>query len=89
MCSLTTVWKNNFNKYLTLVKKYKAGLIISDFFIDEFFNIFNKDQEFIKNFEFTSEVIKKIIINSKSFGFLSILKDLSIHLSHLTENVCI
>ena len=60
------IWKKSFSQYFKLFTNFKNGLIDGEWFVDEFFDIFNEDKELLKNFVFNSESFKKLNINPKS-----------------------
>jgi hypothetical protein len=77
------IWKQSFSKYFKLFTNFKDELINGESFVDDFFDLFNEDkkllenQELLKNFVLNSETFKKLNINSKSWGFLLFLEDIS------------
>ena len=64
------IWKKSFSQYFKLFTNFKNGLIDGEWFVDEFFDIFNEDKELLKNVVFNSESFKKLNINPKSSGLV-------------------
>jgi hypothetical protein len=65
------IWKQTFSQYFKLFTNFKNRLIDGELFVDEFFDLFNEDEEILKNFVFNSESLKKLNINTKSSGLKS------------------
>ena len=76
------IWKQSFLQYFKLFENFKNGLIDGDSFVDEFFDLFNKDQELLdqkllENFILTSNNFKNLNINPKSSGLGFFLEETS------------
>ena len=74
------IWRNSFPKYLELFQNFKNELISGESFVDEFFDLFNLDKKLLENFVFNSENLKNLNINSKSFGLVIFLDEISLKL---------
>lgn len=74
------VWKRSFLNYLKLFYDYKVGLINVECLIDKFFEFYNSDKKFIKNYKFTPKIVQKLIVDPKSFGFWLLLENLALEL---------
>lgn len=55
-------------------------MLDSEFLVDPFFEFYDSDQKFIKNFKITSEIVEKLTSNPKSRGFLLFLEKISFKL---------
>ena len=64
-------------KCLKLFTNFRTGLISGESFVDEFFKLFDADEELLANFVFNSENLKNLNINRKSFGLVYFLKEIS------------
>ena len=79
------IWKQSFSQYFKLFTNFKNGLIDGEWFVDEFFDIFNEDKELLKNFVFNSESFKKGLIKSMAGYFkTALVEDFQPNLSSKT-----
>ena len=81
------IWKKSFSQYFKLFTNFKNGLIDGEWFVDEFFDLFNEDKELLKNFVFNSESFKKLNINPKSSGLVLFLEEISIKCDLFQDNL--
>ena len=70
------IWENSFSQYFRLFTNFRTGLISGESFVDEFFKLFDADEELLANFVFNSENLKNLNINRKSFGLVYFLKEI-------------
>ena len=71
------IWESSFKGYFVLFQKFKNKSITGEFFVDEFFDQFQKDEELLKSFVFSPENIEKLNVHPKSSGFYSFLYRIS------------
>ena len=71
------IWESSFKGYFVLFQKFKNKSITGEFFVDEFFDQFQKDEELLKSFVFSPENIEKLNVHPKSSGFYRLLDRIS------------